>query len=668
MVSALKYRPDIDGLRALAVLGVVIYHVDPAIMPGGFFGVDIFFVISGYLISLIIFREQINAHLGFTEFYGRRVRRLFPALILVLASALGFGYFALLADEYEQLGRHAVSAIVFLLNFRQMSEAGYFDVVSYGKPLLHLWSLSVEEQFYIVWPILFLLFRRLRFDLLRALVLCAFLSFAYALWLGDIAPDQAYYHPLTRFWELLVGAAMAYLHYTKGVNWLPVGWRSPMARNILSASGIALVAGALLGLSKNWQHPGPATLWPLVGAMALIATGPSALINRLLAVRPLVLVGLISYPLYLWHWPILSYIRIMESGHPIQWVLWCGAVLALALAWLTYQWIELPLRMTREKRRVTLYLVCAMGVLLIVAAAIVMQGGLPKRAGLLYFQAQKSQMIREARQDQSCMALFPKNEAPVYCRQHNAGDRMIAIIGDSHAHALFPGVAELAESRGYGTLMLANSGCPPLIGTVMGRNHAERKQCARSIKKIHDVLDNDKRVISVILVSRGPQYLTGLGFGAVEREYTYPPIASESSDDNSTISNAVEVFANGLAATARHVHENGMRITYLLQVPELGVVAKDCLGRPMTLHQGMNKCTVEYEIYRSRMHSYRTLALNLATALPYLNIVDAEKVFCSPTTCSGLINEQFLYADDNHLSVTGSRKIAPLVLKAALRE
>lgn len=668
MVSALKYRPDIDGLRALAVLGVVIYHVDPAIMPGGFLGVDIFFVISGYLISLIIFREQINAHLGFTDFYGRRIRRLFPALILVLASALGFGYFALLADEYEQLGRHAVSAIVFLLNFRQMSEAGYFDVVSYGKPLLHLWSLSVEEQFYIVWPILFLLFRRLRFDLLRALVLCAFFSFAYALWLGDIAPDQAYYHPLTRFWELLVGAAMAYLHYTKGVNWLPVGWRSPMARNILSASGMALVAGALLGFSKNWQHPGPATLWPLVGAMALIATGPSALINRLLAVRPLVLVGLISYPLYLWHWPILSYIRIMESGHPIQWVLWCGAVLALALAWLTYQWIELPLRMTREKRRVTLFLVCAMGVLLMVAAAIAMQGGLPKRAGLLYFQAQKSQMIREARQDQSCMALFPKNEAPVYCRQHNAGDRMIALIGDSHAHALFPGVAELAESRGYGTLMLANSGCPPLIGAVMGRNHAERQQCARSIKKIHDVLDNDKRVISVILVSRGPQYLTGLGFGAVEREYTYPPIASESSDDNSTMSNAIEVFANGLAATARHVHENGVRVTYLLQVPELGVAAKDCLGRPMTLRQGMNKCTVEYEVYRSRMHSYRTLALNLATALPYLNIVDAEKVFCSPTTCSGLINEQLLYADDNHLSVTGSRKIAPLVLKAALRE
>lgn len=666
MVSALKYRPDIDGLRALAVLGVVIYHVDPAIMPGGFLGVDIFFVISGYLISLIIFREQINAHLGFTEFYGRRVRRLFPALILVLASALGFGYFALLADEYEQLGRHAVSAIVFLLNFRQMSEAGYFDVVSYGKPLLHLWSLSVEEQFYIVWPILFLLFRRLRFDLLRALVLCAFLSFAYALWLGDIAPDQAYYHPLTRFWELLVGAAMAYLHYTKGVNWLPVGWRSPMARNILSASGIALVAGALLGFSKNWQHPGPATLWPLVGAMALIATGPSALINRLLAVRPLVLVGLISYPLYLWHWPILSYIRIMESGHPIQWVLWCGAVLALALAWLTYQWIELPLRMTREKRRVTLYLVCAMGVLLIVAAAIVMQGGLPKRAGLLYFQAQKSQMIREARQDQSCMALFPKNEAPVYCRQHNAGDRMIAIIGDSHAHALFPGVAELAESRGYGTLLLANSGCPPLMGAVVGRTPTEREQCARNIQKIIESLSRNKRVVSVIIASRGPQYLTGMGFGAVEKDYSYPPITTQSSDGSEAFADPIEVFMNGLVVTATHLNNRGMQVSYLLQVPELGVSAQDCLGRPLALFRESGSCTVDYQTYAERMRVYRDSVRSLPAIAPFLHVVNVEQMFCNDTTCSGLMNGQLLYADDNHLSAVGSRKIAPAVLKSAL--
>lgn len=665
-MSVVGYRSDIDGLRSLAVLPVVIFHAAPGLLPGGFLGVDIFFVISGYLISLILFRQQSGGSFSFLDFYGRRIRRLFPALILVLLASLGFGFFALFANEYELLGRHAGSAIVFLLNLRLLGEVGYFDVAAHTKPLLHLWSLSVEEQFYVFWPILLLLCRRLRAGWVELLVGSALLSCAYALWLGDINPDKPYYHPLARFWELLAGAAVAYMHHKQGVNWLPAWLQGSVARNALSLAGLLLLSSALLAFGGALQHPGLATLWPLAGAVTLIATGPDAMANRLLAWRPLVWIGLISYPLYLWHWPILSYLRIVQSGDPAQWMLWAGAVLALVLAWLTYRWVELPLRTAKDRRRVTASLAAAMGGLLVASIAIASQKGLPVRSALQYLQKHESQMVREARQDKSCVDLFKSESAPVYCRQHKPGERMIAIVGDSHAHALFPGVAELAATHGYGTLLLANSGCPPLMGTVMGRNSAEQQQCAQSIQKILDALGRDGRVRTAIIVTRGPQYLTGLGFGSVEKHYSYPPITVLALGASAVTQNPTQIFMDGLSHTATLLHKQGLRVAYLLQVPELGVPARDCLGRPLTLPGRLENCTVKYETYADRMRSYRVHVLNLRDLVPFIDIIDAEELFCSPAGCSGFIDDQLLYADDNHLSVLGSRRLAPLVLNAAL--
>lgn len=667
-MSGLNYRSDIDGLRALAVLPVVIYHANPSLLPGGFLGVDIFFAISGYLISLILFRQQADGSFSFADFYGRRIRRLFPALILVLAAALGFGFFALFANEYDRLGRHAVWAIAFLLNFRLIGEAGYFDLVSHSKPLLHLWSLSVEEQFYVFWPLLLLLFGRLRLNLARVIAFCLLSSLAYAVWLGDINPDTPYYHPLARFWELLAGAAVAYMHHKHGVNWLPSALGRPLARSALSVAGLLLVVSALLAFGKTMQHPGLATLWPLVGTVVLIASGPGALANRFLAFPPLVWVGLISYPLYLWHWPILSYARIAESGSPAQRILWCGAVLAIVLAWLTYRWVELPLRRTNSKSRVTICLIVTMSVLLGLSIAIAASGGLPARSSLQYLKVNESQMIRPSNQDDSCLNLFNGGMAPVYCRQHNTGARMIGLIGDSHAHAVFSGVSELAEKQGYGTLLLANSGCPPLVGAVTGRNQFERQQCAHSIEKILSTVSNDKRITSVIIASRGPQYLTGVGFGPVEAGHNFPPIATDPSLARPGTSDPARIFTDGLAATATQLHQQGMRVSYLLQVPELGVPAKDCLGRPLTLLAQPNQCTVDYKVYQRRMLPYRTQMFSLAAKAPFLKIIDTERAFCSTVACSGFIDNQLLYADDNHLSEAGSRKIASVILKTALEE
>ncbi len=669
-MSLVKYRPDIDGLRALAVLSVLVFHVDPALLPGGFLGVDIFFVISGYLISLILFREQAEGSFGFAGFYGRRVRRLFPTLILVLVVSLLLGFFALLADEYERLGKHAASAIVFILNFKLLGEAGYFDVVSYSKPLLHLWSLSVEEQFYLLWPILLLASRRFRARTGWVIAGCATLSFFYGWHLGGISPDQLYYHSLPRFWELLAGVAIAWMHQKNGTNWLPSQLQPARARDALSLAGFALAASALLVFDKSMQHPGWSTLWPVLGAVMLVAAGPAALANRMLSWRPMVWTGLISYPLYLWHWPILSYARIAESGSPAPWMLWLGAALAIVLAWATYAGVELPLRRAaasdKGSRRLTLVLCCCMGALLAAAAVIALAKGMPERPALDYFKKNEGQMVREARQDPSCLSLFAGKVAPVYCRQSNAGERMIALVGDSHAHVLFSGVSELAAQRSYGTLLLANSGCPPFVGAVTGRTPREQEQCAQSIDVIVRALLEDKRIASVVVASRGPQYLNGLGFGPVEANYNFPPIAARSFSSGATPPSSEQAFTEGLMNTAQQLHQRGMRVSYLLQVPELGVSARDCLGRPLTLSRRADGCNVAYDIYQRRMQPYRAQLAALAAKIPYLRIIDAESALCSPAGCSGLVDKQLMYADDNHLSVAGSRRIAPLIVKTAL--
>lgn len=370
-----SYRPDIDGLRAVAVLSVLLYHVDPRLIPGGFLGVDIFFVLSGYLISLIVLREQARGEFRFRTFYARRIRRLFPALAIVLLSVLGFGYFALFADEYERLARHAFYSIAFLLNFRLMDEAGYFDVVSKAKPLLHLWSLSVEEQFYLVWPAVLIAVRRLRMNAGIVIVVLGASSLVFARLLANFRPDELYFHPMARAWELLVGCCLAWWHLYRGA----AGMQSRRMRDGLSLAGMAAILYGLFALGGSLRHPHPLVLIPLAGVTAVIAAGTSARVNRLLAAPPIVFIGLISYPLYLWHWPLLSYLHITESGNPPSWMQWVAVALSFALAWMTFVFLERPIRSGTNARRSVVTLSASMLALMVASRLIVETDGLAER-------------------------------------------------------------------------------------------------------------------------------------------------------------------------------------------------------------------------------------------------------------------------------------------------
>ena len=340
------YRPDIDGLRAIAVSAVVLFHAFPTLVPGGYVGVDVFFVISGYLITGILLSEVAQDRFSILRFYIRRARRLFPALSVVLLTVLVFGWFSLLPLEFELLGKHVLGGAGFVSNIVLWRELGYFDVNSELKPLLHLWSLGVEEQYYLLWPLLvFLLARRGRWFLYgtTALICTSFVLNVY--WI-DKLPTATFYLPVTRFWELLVGSLLAFLvsrHASQPEQAAATRFR--WGAHLLSAGGLLLIGLSIFLFDRQTPFPGWAATLPVLGTACMIAAGPAAPLNYwLLSNRLFVWIGLISYPLYLWHWPLFAFYRIL-LGKPLSVAAGAGlSLLAVALAWSTWRFIERPFR------------------------------------------------------------------------------------------------------------------------------------------------------------------------------------------------------------------------------------------------------------------------------------------------------------------------------------
>jgi peptidoglycan/LPS O-acetylase OafA/YrhL len=370
-----KYRPDIDGLRAIAVLAVVGFHAFPGWVTGGFVGVDMFFVISGFLISTIIFSSLERGVFSFREFYSRRVRRIFPALSIVLAACLVLGWNSMLGDEFGQLGKHIAAGSAFISNFVLWNESGYFDASADSKPLLHLWSLGIEEQFYIVWPLLLYLAWRRKLNLMLLTLIIVFASLYLNVNSVNRHAVATFYSPASRFWELLFGSALAYVATVGGTlgrdarRGLAVSFRTaaldnPNVRNVLSALGLVLIAYPVFGMTKDWAFPGWWAILPCAGAVSLIAAGPDAWINRrILSNRVLVFFGLISFPLYLWHWPLISFASIVEAEALNRRVRIAAVIISVLLAWLTYRFIETPLRFGGHSRKKVVALCLAMAIL-----------------------------------------------------------------------------------------------------------------------------------------------------------------------------------------------------------------------------------------------------------------------------------------------------------------
>ena len=454
-LAHLKYRPDIDGLRAIAVLSVVGYHAFPSWVPGGFIGVDIFFVISGFLISTIIFGSLTGEGFNYGEFYARRIRRIFPALVVVMAATFVFGWYALLSDEFRQLGKHIMASAGFVSNLVLWSEAGYFDTAAESKPLLHIWSLAVEEQFYIFWPLLLgFAWRRKGRSVLVWMGVATTLSFLLNVYTVHRHPDATFYSPLSRVWELASGALLAYAGLRRQPH------RSALRRELRSVSGLVLIALGLVLIHRTKSFPGWWALLPVLGACLCISAGSGAWLNRnLLGSRVAVWFGLISYPLYLWHWPLLAYARVVEGGMPARGMRVAAVGLAILLAWLTYRYVERSVR-RREGSGVVGILVGAM-VVLTVVGALAFARQLPPRNNDPSLQGPMSASGDWA---------FPEGLRPAKIAGHSIyrigdGAGRVLLLGDSHVEQFGPRAVELARAHpdALGTLYFATRGaCPPV--------------------------------------------------------------------------------------------------------------------------------------------------------------------------------------------------------------
>jgi peptidoglycan/LPS O-acetylase OafA/YrhL len=459
------YRADIDGLRALAVAAVLAFHAFPRTFRGGLVGVDIFFVISGYLISRLILADIAKGRFTVARFYARRVRRIFPALLTVLATCVVAGWLFLLPAEWTSLGRDAFAGAAFISNLALAFErTNYFALASYLRPLLHLWSLGVEEQFYFVWPLLLFMLRRRR-PRTTAWVLAAIALASFVLNVAMVSRHQVmtYYLPVTRVWELALGSLLAVGEISGGVRL--------SGRRAQAASWIGFALCLLsIAMVEASHFPGVWALGPTVGTFLLIAAGPGAALNRRgLSARPMVATGLISYPLYLWHWPLL-WVFAMAGYVPVPppYAIACIAA-ATVLAVLTYRAIEMPIRTAPVNSR-RLWMVCAgmVAVALIAAGAAV--GVLPPR-----LHGPEVERIVAATKDWEYPFgdNYPRLDHFV---RHDVGRRLggaVLFVGDSHMEQFWPRIVLLARAPGAPPLRFAtDGGCPPLRGLAFADRRA----------------------------------------------------------------------------------------------------------------------------------------------------------------------------------------------------
>jgi peptidoglycan/LPS O-acetylase OafA/YrhL len=489
MSSHLKYRPDIDGLRAVAVLGVVIFHAFPKALPGGFCGVDIFFVISGYLISGILYKglkeNGGGGGFNFWEFYARRIRRLFPALITVLLLCLGYGYFVLLSDEYRQLGMHVAAGTLFIQNFVFWQESGYWDVASSLKPLLHLWSLAVEEQFYIIFPPLLLLIWKRKWPMVAILWILLGVSMIANLVMSGQDRSSDFYLTTYRAWEFLGGSLLAWWHYGKShEEEAPYG-------NVLSVLGLILLATSMVLLKEKEPYPGWRAIFPVAGSIALIASGKKNWINRKILSNPAVVwIGLISYPLYLFHWPALSFVHIIKGEGLDPSYIWGALGVALLLTVATYYLIEKPIRFSKSRWTVPLLI----GAFLLTG----LLGMLVWRKGIHARSSPEIEKINKAITDITNPVGWnfkAKINKTVLIYDIGKGDDTTLYIGDSTLYQYAPRIAKIIREHNNSKAVLMWAGTTPPIHGCAWKSDMRKCLLMEEYEKIIANNKNLKRVV-----------------------------------------------------------------------------------------------------------------------------------------------------------------------------
>ncbi len=633
-----KYRADIDGLRALAILLVIAFHASSYRAPGGFIGVDIFFVISGFLISSIIFKHLDKGTFSYADFYARRIKRIFPALLLLLITAWALGYWFLFIYEFEQLGKHIASGIAFVANITLWQEAGYFDNSAESKPLLHLWSLGVEEQFYIVYPLLVAALWRYKTKLIGLIIGLAALSFALNVyWVQTQAVESAFYLPFSRFWEMMVGSYLAYYTLYKNPHYTSRIWLN----NIRAMLGLGLILFGFVWINPEIGFPGWWAIFPVLGAALLLMSPQSWINQQVFSRKPMVWIGLISYPLYLWHWLLLSLAYILGLDSGVQRLVAVG--ISFALAWLTYYFIESHVR---YRKGFTVHALIVLSLVLLGLGLLSTQGKIiPKH---------DSPLIRKAATAIEDWA-YPDNldnvninGEPVYIKRGSA--KAVLFFGDSHIEQYAPRIVQLidAQPEKMKTAVFATIGaCPPMPKVF--REHLKR--CTPEFKK--NIMDYafSEGVDAVVIGGRWELYLdeknpyqeTFKSFYVMDngqKKYLYQVGVKE----------AKEALKSMLTELVAH-----KKVYLVLDNPDIGqsdpkaFLAKQRFAKV----EQAPKESVPYSSRQKKLHDeMKQMAEKLGVV-----VIDPIPHFCSNQQCRAFLDDgSSIYKDSNHIRASYVRQ------------
>jgi len=650
------YRPDIDGLRALAVLAVLGFHAYPAVFHGGFVGVDVFFVISGYLITGIILRALSRGTFSFAEFYTRRINRIFPALIVVLAATGAIGWTILFSREFQLLGKHILGGAAFFSNVILWREAGYFD--SPLKPLLHLWSLAVEEQFYLVWPLLaWLTWRWRRRSMLMVIVIIVLISFVLNLLaVNNSMGTAAFYSPVTRFWQIMSGAMLVCLEARHPSTMNRFFSVHPALRLGAASAGMLLLLLSLLVVEPATPWPGWHALLPVSGTLLLIASGPDNWTSqKLLANKYVVAIGLISYPLYLWHWPLIVFGRVLSDG-PLRPAATVGIPgLSFVLAYLTYEWVEKPIRFGKRKRRSARWLLSGVGAMALLGVLTYQQVFSPRLHGQAF-------EIADAQSDweypgKGGLASF-SGEVVVDTIPGDSS-RTVAFLGDSHVQQYWPRVAYLSrEANGSfpRVFFLTYGSCPPLPNVnrdMVDPLTGSPFQCDRFHRKAMQIISNP--AIKTLVIGAYWEIYLPEGKTFSVRDPSRSPLDSTGPGTDT----AFQEMENEV----RELRRAGKQVYILLSNP--ASPAFDPRSMFANRLRGFQEKKPVTQISKAEFVSRTegvTARVRALAARTGATIIDPADYLCGPTDCPTVTSKGMpIYMDEQHLRASFARHAAVFI-------
>lgn len=631
------YRPDVDGLRAIAILAVLLFHIDSSILPSGFIGVDIFFVISGYLITSIILGEVQANTFSLKKFYERRILRLLPALLLVLFFVSAFSYFFFLPNEFKNLGRHIFSGAIFISNFTLSGESGYFDSAAEFKPLMHLWSLAIEEQYYLIFPLVLLVFFKISRNVFLLILIALLLSFFCNLLAIEADPSGSFFMPQFRFWEILAGSLVAVL---SGQNQRSEDFKLNRLKlqSVYSVVGVILLVLGFLYIDKTKLFPGWWALLPCIGTSLILAGDRQALVNKyLLSNKYLVRVGLISYPLYLWHWPLISFHHIFTHDNALEnangqiKILIIG--LAFILAYITYRYIEIPLKRVRMLSKPALALT-----LLLTLFSLGFAGYKISKGDLFERPLSKDvRAVTDALNDWDStgkMKKFGTDEAPYYEIGNN--DKVL-FFGDSHIGQLYPRIEQVIEQypNSKGAVFVTRGACPPIPNVV---KIPPDIACER-IRKVGIDKAFDRHVSAIVLGASWLNYFKRKTAYMVDGQYIRP---------NSI---GYEKSLLELKKFLKFLNQTKKKIYVVLTVPvssafdPSGMIKRNFSFDPFTVKASKFSQTMFKKEYGSILQDLKNIAESESAEIldPFLFVCDTQE--CQPLTADG----KPIYMDTMHV-------------------